>query len=220
MDYSNLINSFLFRGLSSEQLEIMLEKNPPYLCSYRRGEEIYSSTHEEKLVGFIVSGRCEVRITKADGNRVVLNTLSDGASFGILSVYSSETYPTQLFALKNSEILFFTSEQIRDFVNSNLQIATNLIEFLAGRISFLNKKIVTFSGTRVEDRLSAYLLSEAYERNSYEFDFNCCRTANEINAGRASVYRALDSLEKLDIISFNNKKIIINDPRGLERNIK
>lgn len=215
-----LKDSFLFRGMTPEEIESIISKSPPTVISFRRGQEVFSSTSGQKQVGFILGGRCEVRLSRPDGYRTVLNILSPTDSFGILSVYSAEAFPTQIFATKNSEIIYFTDEQIKDFVNSNLQISSNLINFLAGRIQFLNKKVATFSGVRASDRLAAFILCESERLGADSFDFNCQKTAEEINAGRASVYRAISTLTELGLISFSNKKIQINDREGLERIIK
>jgi CRP-like cAMP-binding protein len=212
-----LMKSFLFSGLDEELIVAILKQSPPTVSSYKRGEMIYSSLSEAPMVGFILSGRCEIRLARDSGNKTVLNILSEGDSFGVLSVYSPDEFPTQIFATKNSDILFFTAEQIREFVNNYSQISANLINFLANRIVFLNKKIATFSGCRVENRLAAFLLSESERQGCLEFAFNCNKTAEEINAGRASVYRAIDSLVADGLVSFVDKKIYINDREGLER---
>lgn len=211
-----LRSTFLFRGVGDEALNTLLSENPPYTVSYKRGDAVYSSS-DRRLVGFIMNGECEIRRTRSDGSRVVLNNLREKDSFGILSVFSREEFPTQIFALRNSQILYFSESQIKHFVNNYSQIATNLIDFLVGRVNFLNKKIATFSGTRVEDRLSAFLLCQTHEYGSDSFPFNCQKTAEEINAGRASVYRALTSLEEAGLILLDNKKIYIKDRDGLER---
>ena len=208
---------FLFSGVNKKALSALIEENPPERRLYKRGELIYSSLSQEKLVGFVVEGKCEIRRDKSDGSRILLNTLGPSDSFGVLSVYSEEEFPTQIFAVKNSEILFFSADQIRHFVNNNSHIATNMINFLAGRISFLNKKIATFSGTRVEDRLAAFLICEAEKQGESSFPFNCQKTAKEINAGRASVYRALSAFEESGLISLVDKKIYLKDLQGLER---
>ena len=213
----NFLNdTFLFHGMDKEILEKIVLENPPHLVSYKRGDLVYSSADDNK-VGFILNGQCEIRRPKTDGSRTVLNVLSEKDSFGILSVFSKEDFPSQIFALRNSEVLYFSGEQIKHFVNSNLQISLNLINFLVGRVNFLNKKIATFSGTRVEDRLAAFLLCQADQRSSLSFPINYLKTAEEINAGRASVYRALASLEEAGLISVYDKKIIIKDLDGLER---
>ncbi|MBO7196919.1 MAG: Crp/Fnr family transcriptional regulator [Clostridia bacterium] len=177
---------------------------------------IFSSETDEKKVGFVHSGRCEIQIPKEDGSKTVLNILAKGDSFGILSLYA-EDFPTQILATKNSEIIFFSAEQIAYFVNNYSQISSNLINFLANRIIFLNKKIATFSGNRVENRLAAFLLCESSRTGCSSFPFNRQKTAEEINAGRASVYRALDSLINEELIKLTDKQITILDREGLER---
>lgn len=169
------------------------------------------------MVGFVLSGRCEIGLNRGEGSKTVLNILSEGDSFGVLSVYSDDEFPTRVYATKNSEILFFTADQIRDFANNYSQISSNIILFLANRISFLNKKIATFSGIRVENRLATFLLSESVRNKSHSFPFNCNKTAEAINAGRASVYRAIASLEEEGLISLVEKIIYIKDHEGLER---
>ena len=211
-----LLKSFLFAGISEEALKILLEEKPPTQVSFKRGELIYSS-EGDAMVGFIISGRCEVRLNRGSGGKTVLNTLTEADSFGILSVYSEDEFPTCVYATKNSEVLFFTAEQIQHFVNNNAKISANLIKFLANRISFLNKKILTFSGNSVEKRLAAYLINESKKRSEPSFPFNHNKTAEEINAGRASVYRALASLEAEGLISVKDKKINMIDQKGLER---
>lgn len=213
---SFLSKTFLFRDVDDEELEKIISENPPIVKTYKRGETVYSSLSKESSVGFVFSGRCEVRLDRC-GGRTVLNILSEYDSFGVMSVYSAEEFPTHIFATKNSEIVMFTDVQIKYFVNSNSQISSNLIDFLINRISFLNKKIATFSASTVENRLAVFLLSEYDKLGSLTFPFNCQKTAEEINAGRASVYRALSSLEVDNIISIVDKKIYITDLEGLER---
>lgn len=214
---NTLSKSFLFSGINQDLLGEIISRSPPKAISYKRGELVYSSTNEESLVGFVLSGRCEIRLDRNSGAKTVLNVLGESDTFGILSVYSSEEFPTRIYATKNSEILFFTADQIRSFVNENSQISANLIRFLSNRISFLNRKIATFSCPSVEDRLATFLLSQRERLGSDEFPFNAQKTAEEINAGRASIYRAISSLEEANLISLINKKIYIKDLKGLER---
>ena len=220
MEFKDFLKkTFLFSDVAEVDLTQLLIQNPPALINYKRGDMIYSSQNE-KAIGFIVDGRCEIRREKADGNRVVLNVLKEYDAFGVLSVFSKEEFPTQIFATKNCTVLYFIDSQIKYFVNNCSQISLNLIEFLANRICFLNKKIATFSGTRVEERLAAFLICEREKYASDCFPFNYQKTSEEINAGRASVYRAIASLEHEQILRLTDKKIQIMDFSMLERIIK
>lgn len=212
-----LETSFLFRGIEEKELTDLLSHNSPELLQYKRGELIYSSESIRPLVGFVISGECEVIRERSDGSTVLLNCLSAGESFGILSVFSDEEFPTRVLASRGCEIAFFTDEQIGYFISASGVINMNLITFMAGRIAFLNKRIATFSGSRATDRLAAYLLIEMAKYGKDSFPFSYVKCGEEINAGRASVYRAVASLEAEGLINVTDKKVQILDPQGLER---
>ena len=216
---NQLSKSFLFSGIEDTLLEKIINENPPCLKSYKRGELIYSSADERGLVGFIASGRCEVRLDR-DGSKTVINLLSESDSFGILSVYSKEDFPTRIFAAVNTTVIFFDEHKIRNFVNNYSQISANLIDFLCERINFLNKKIATLSSSTVEEKLVNFLISEYRKRNSESFPFNRMKTAESIGAGRASIYRAIASLTDEELIRVDDKTVYIIDLKGLERKIK
>lgn len=218
--YKILSESFLFSGIEEDELHRLISDNPPEILSYKRGELVYSSADAKSKVGFVASGRCEIRLDRQDGSKTLLNSLTESDSFGVLTVYSEEAFPTRVYAAICSSIIFFSDTQIKDFVNNNSQISANLIHFLTDRISFLNKKIATLSQGRVEEKLAAELLSESKKFSSLEFDFNCKKGGERIGAGRASVYRAISSLEAEGLIKFDNKKIYILNQKGLERMTK
>jgi len=207
---------FLFQGLNDTVISEISSSENLEIRSFSRQETIYSPTEYERKLGFVISGRCEVRITKPDSSTVILNTLNEGDAFGVLTVFAEcEEFPTEIFASKRSEVLFISRNTALSLVKKYPEIAMNVIEFLAGRIHYLNNEIATFSGTRVENRLASFLL-RAYKDSGEEFDFNCKKTSEAINAGRASVYRALDSMAESGIISYCDKKIKILNPKGLK----
>ena len=85
-----------------------------------------------------------------------------------------------------------------------------MIEFLAERVSFLNKKIATISAGAVEDKLSRYLVGLYDQFGSTIDGFNKQNVAKILGAGRASLYRALTSLSEKGAIKIekNSLKII------------
>lgn len=213
----DLSNFFLFRDLDQKTIEHILFNYPPEIIFFKRGEIVFPTIRKSDGVGIVLEGKCEVRRTRCDSNNVVLNVLAPYDSFGILSVFSNDKFPTDIFASTNSKIMFFTKDQIIEIVNNYSQISMNLIQFLANRVSFLNEKIATFSESTVEKKLALYILNEVNKLNAFDFPLNVKKCSEEINVGRASVYRALSSLVDTGFISFNNKKIYINNLDGIER---
>ena len=102
-------------------------------------------------------------------------------------------------------------------IEKNHIISLNVIGFLTERITFLNDRIAAFSGVSVEEKLVNYILGLRKRYGSDEFEFNKKRSAEAISCGRASLYRAMDSLANAGYVSFDNKKVYILDQQGLER---
>ncbi len=212
---------FLFSALPSDKLFAAVSECEPELRAFERNDMIYTPENYEKEIGFIFSGECEILRRKNDGSYVVLNTLKSGDSFGILAVLSDESeYPTAISARTDSEVLFIKKSRLLRLIRHYPTVAMNVIGFLTKKISFLNKKIATFSSESVEEKMRRFILGEYEKIGATEFQLNCKKCSEAISAGRASVYRGLDALSKCGIIKYENKKITILDLDGLERTKK
>ncbi len=209
---------FIFKGITEDKLSSILECTAVEVCEYSRGETIYSQDEFEAKIGFVLEGKCAVKRPKSDGSSVVLNILEKYDSFGITAAFSEEEhFPTEISAMRGCELLFIRRNDVIELVKNNSTVAMNVIEFLVNRISFLNKKITTFTHSRAENKLANHILNEYYKNSSVKISFNCKKAAEALNIGRASVYRSLETLCRDGIISYDSKKIYINDLEGLER---
>ena len=213
-----LLDTFIFSSiLRKDALNILSEINYE-VKSFSHGDSIYSPSHYEKKIGFVLSGECVINKLKSDGSLVPLNTIKPGDSFGILAVLScKDEYPTQIVASRNSEILFIPQNDFLSILKKHSEVAMNVISFLSEKISFLNSKISTFASDNIEQKLASYIISEYKKNSKTEFPFNCKKTAESLNVGRASLYRAINSLSKAGYINLINKKIYILDLNSLER---
>lgn len=218
--YSVFNKLFIFNGISETECKRIAEEFSPITMQYEKGDLIFSKERNGAAVGFLLSGECEIIRRRQDETPVPLNRLLPYDSFGILSVFSqNEDFPTEIYARKATSVLFFSSEDVFALIDQYPQISLNIIRFLSERIAFLNKKIAAFSGGSVEQKL-ATLLYNKYRAQGDEFLLNCKRCSEVLGVGRASVYRALNSLIEDGYVIFENKKIKIICPEGLERNTK
>ena len=209
MDYNSILkSSFLFCDLQDEQIKEITDSSNIRSRSLQRGDKILFN-NEAKCLVFLISGRLDVLSEKGEGGFVVLNRLTDGAVFGLLSVFSDEDFPTSVVASLNSEILILPKKDLIEIIEKYPKVSKKIIYFMADRINFLNKKIATFSGTRVDDRLFSYLLSKSEKEKTKVFPLNCKKCSEAINAGRASVYRAIELLANEGVINFENKIITL-----------
>lgn len=213
-----LSHTFLFEGLSFDDIRRLVLEYPFYELTFDKGDVICSSHCGNDRIGFVRSGGCTVSREHSDGSLTPLNTLCENSSFGILSAFTPEDdYPTTVISGRQTSIVFIGRDNLVALMKKEPSISFNVARFLADRVVFLNNKIKTFSSGSVMEKLSCYLASECDNRASTSFFLNVKKTAEILNTGRASLYRSLDSLADEGIISFDNKKITINDLDGLRR---
>ena len=220
-NYASLLkNTFLFKGIKENDITALLADISIEECEYQRGELIYSPDEFEHKLGIVIDGECLVG-RQSSGSFVPLNTIGKYGSFGILAVFSvRDEFPTLVKAKGACSICFFSADSVRTLIKRNPTVAMNIIEFFAKKVGFLNDKIASFSGSSIEEKLAGYIIELQRKNASLIFDFNKKKSAESLNCGRASLYRAISSLESGGYISFESKKIIINDLKGLERILK
>ena len=212
---------FLFKDVDNEIIDRLIDKISPEVKEFERNELIYSPLVYEEKIGFIIEGACEVRRVHTYGAYTPLNLLKPGDPFGIIPVLATEPqFPTEIYAKKHSAVLFITKTDFLHLMSISSAVALNVNRFLADRIVFLNSKIRTFSGSSAEEKLVNYILTASRTASSTSFPFNRKRTSELLNIGRASLYRALDSLRERGLITYDTKKIYIIDLAGLERKSK
>ena len=209
-DFLFLSKTFLFAGLSFEDIDRLPKKISSEALIFSKGERADLNFLESKKIAFVFSGECVVM-----KDELVLNTLKKGDSFGILSVFSDEPYPTSVIAKKETKILFLNHDDLNMLITQLPAVSMNVIRFLAGRVTFLNQKVATLGGTTVEDKCIAFLREE-YRKNGAFIPFPISGVARKIRAGRASLYRALASLEKKDVLIYHDNAVEILHPDYIE----
>ncbi|MBO5945180.1 MAG: Crp/Fnr family transcriptional regulator, partial [Clostridia bacterium] len=173
-----LKNLFLFEGLENTVLSKIEKELEWTVRAYPAGQDIYSPEEFKHEIGFVLDGECAVERIKNEG-RMQLNILKKYASFGVLAAFlCDEEFPTAVRAKKASVILFITRDQLQALIKSCPEISLKIINFMGERISFLNKKIATFSSDNVEQKISYHLVNLSNQSNLTELKNNyTCRKA-------------------------------------------
>lgn len=207
---------FPFMGLKDDTLKKIISSIETKNAEYEKGEIILSHDTPASDIGFVINGACEVAKIR-HGDTVPLNTLERYSSFGVLSVFHPDgEFPTSIRAKCRTKIMYISGADMIYLVKHYPTVAMNVIGFLAKRIAFLNDKIATFSGKGTVQKIASYLLSQ-YSKHGDIIPFCGTKIASAVSIGRASLYRALSSLESDGIIKLEQKQIIIISPDGLER---
>ena len=208
MDYSNL---FIFNNLDSDSINA-ISKTFQKGQHFKKGEVIYSKDTFKNAIGFVLSG---VVVAVANNhNETLLKTFTENMCFGVAAIFGgSDSYISTITAKTDCEILFVTENELKSIFKEYPLVAINYITFLSNKVRFLNEKLRVISCMSAEDTLMTYFSSVADSENYTIIPQNMTAFAKMLGLSRATLYRALDVLEKNgNILRENNKlKVIKNE---------
>lgn len=202
-----LCNTVLFRNTDKKLTEELLtEKNSVLLA--KKGETIYTPEKFSRSLGIVIDGVCRAKNTC--GNKsVLLNEFRSGDIFGAAALFTDDDcYVSEIEAVSDCTIIFITQNTAENFIEQDSMFAKNYITFLSDKIRFLNRKINRFTAKTPEDRLLEYLkVQPISEDGSIILSTDMRRLANILGISRASLYRALDTLQSENKIVKNGNAI-------------
>jgi len=192
-EYPSLKNVILFYEISEESINNILQKCNTTPVKFSKNELIYSPVETAHKLGIILSGKAVVY--SADPERkVLLRTLEKSQIFGISNLFSEkDSFSTNIIAKTECVVLFLSSSSVSNMLQENKAFLHNYIEYLSDRIRFLNRKITYFTAGSAERRLCLYLCSLS-DNDTLEIKCNMSDLADMLDIGRASLYRAFDTI--------------------------
>ena len=187
-------------------------QNAEKIC-FSKGDIIASSGENSRKLGIILKGRAEV--TK-DSGRVKMSVISKGDIFGAITLFGNNSgFLTDITAAEKCEAVFFSPESIERILSEDGETARCYIGYLSDRISFLNGKIDSYTGTSSSAKLACWLLKNTQQNE--EIILSMTKLCGLLNISRASIYRAFDELENGECVERNGKNIKVTDREKLKR---
>lgn len=213
----NIINDIilatsLFRGISEDERKLICEilNNGGYsLCEYRAGEFI----EYDGCAVIVAEGTVDIEMSEMTGT--ILRTVKSGDIFGIGMMYAAkQTYVTRAITRSTAKLVFIPKERLDDILSVSPHSAMNLIRILSDKISFLNRRIMTFTASDAEIRVALFLYNLAFEQDIasdpvLRLADTYTAIAKKLSIGRASLYRILDKFADNGIIQRNDRNITV-----------
>ncbi len=204
-------NSPLFKSALPSTVEYAV--NNCVICKTQKGEKFNT---ENLSIFIILDGSASVYgVSKTQP--VILNTLKVGRVFGMASLFGEKCLSTSIIAKNTCTYAVITQNCIEEMLKRDIGFTKNYICFLSDKIRFLNKKIAFFTSGSAEKTVAGYLLSLPIEDNTVKIEMNMTKLAQNLDIGRASLYRAFDSLEANCFITRENNIIKITSPEEFKK---
>lgn len=193
--------SFLLRNVPEEGLEFCLSE--AYIQQALRGEVLYSPERFQRCLGLVLSGR--VRVSRKE---LFVAVLEKGDWFGAAALFTErDEFPSTLTALTECTVLFIPQQTIKQLMSRWPQAGENYVRYLSGRIGFLSDRLNSLAAGSAEEKVEQFLLRSADETGV--FTGSATAIAQALGLGRASIYRAFETLESRGVITRDGKHICL-----------
>lgn len=212
-DVEKIIKSVpIFKNVNEKTVKYLLEN-----CSVLECKKNDAFDTEKSSLFVILKGNASVYgVSKT--KPVILNTLSEGKLFGMASLFGENCGMTVIRAKENCTYAVLAQNCVEEMLKNDIVFTKNYICFLSDKIRFLNKKIAFFTSGSAEKTVAGYILSlPVNSDNTVKIEMSLSKLSQHLDIGRASLYRALDTLEENGFICRNNNVIKITSPEEFKK---
>lgn len=196
----------IFENTNKKTIIYAIDKSKVLCC--KKGELLFDSKRNAPCLYIILKGSASV-FGQSKNKPVILNTLAEGKLFGMASLFGEKCNSTTIVAKEDCSFVLIPQECVEHMLGLDVDFAKNYIRFLSEKIRFLNKKITFFTSENTEKKVAKFILSLPYdtETNCVTLDIKIAKLAQNLDIGRASLYRAFDLLEEKGFLKKENNVI-------------
>ncbi len=210
-----LENNSILSAAKRDNLKYIIEHGFCRLVHHARGDVILSPDNPERQLILIISGSADVYSSK-NGEGIMLRKLEAGNLSGVSNLFADSPFESCIVAHERCTVLSVAACGVRYLIENDREFAYSYIGFLSDRICYLNNKIKYITAQTPEGKLARYIASLGTD-DVLVLPLPMNAIADILDIGRASLYRAMDTLIDGGYIIRDGKKItVLNRQKMLE----
>ena len=200
----------LFNGMSPMEIGHLLSQEGCRLVHYPAGSTIPS----ERGMMMLLTGSVLIEKQSADGRYLRMREVWPPHAINVPALLAQP--PREVSRLSTPDgcrAVELSRALVTQALMEGGTFSVNLVEFLLGRVVFLNKKITALSGHTAASRLELYLAENAVQKDGVsqvQLPFSLSEFAEHLCVGRASLYRTLDAMEQQGRIRRKGRTIYLS----------
>ncbi|WP_458414255.1 Crp/Fnr family transcriptional regulator [Schinkia sp. CFF1] len=189
-------------------------------ATYKKGEYIFHEEDEAKAVFFVKSGIVKIKKSSQEGKEIVVGIKRSGSLFAENSLFtkSNISYNETAQTLEPTEVLYFLNSDLEEAIAINPGLSRAMIRLMGTELRFFTSTLrdlalldVYSKTVKTLERLAREFGIETQNGIKIEIPLTVQELANIIGSTRESISRVISKLKKQDIITVEEKVIIIND---------
>ncbi len=217
MDYDKLQQAQVFKGLTIDEIEIILGTVPYKVRKFRAGSLIAQQGDQVNSFIIVMSGLVKGEMVDFAGRVIKIEDIPASGALASAFIFGNRNrFPVNVIAQSDGELLVIEKSAFMALLMRNDRILTNFLDLISNRSQFLSEKIKFLNFKTIKGKLAHYILQSAGSSgNSVTFGMTQSELADYFGVARPSIARALGDMEEEGIIEASGKHIKILNRKKL-----
>lgn len=206
----------LFDEIDDGDIPGMLDCLGASIRNVEKHNEILAEGESAAYVGILLSGSAHIASQDFYGNRSIVASIAPGELFAeSFACAGVDTMPVSIVANENCEVMFVHCQRITvgcsNACGYHSRLIYNLLQIVARRNLEFHRKLEITANRTTREKLMAYLLSLAKEKDtdSFTIPYDRQALADYLGVERSAMSAELGKLKKDGIIDFHRSSFTI-----------
>lgn len=215
-----LKNCELFKNIKAPELIDIFSRIKYRVKKFDQDEVIMSEYDDASRLGIIIEGIAEIQKGLPSGKNILIKILGKYQTFGEATLFSNiKSFPVIVISKSKSKVIMINKQELVKLFSANKEVIKNFLGIISNRAIMHNSRLELISENSIRKKISSYLLNEANNNktNTIHLMFSKTKLANFLNIPRPSLSRELKRMKEDGLITFDRRKIVIEDIDRLEQ---
>jgi CRP/FNR family transcriptional regulator, dissimilatory nitrate respiration regulator len=217
MDYSRLLQAPLFKGLTSDEIEKLMDAIPKKIRKYKSGTLLAQAGEQVSALMVVLNGKVTSEMVDYSGRVIKIEDIPAPGSLAPAFIFgSNHRFPVNVIAVEDTELMIIDKPDFIGLLGRNEKILINFLNMISDRSQFLSEKIKFLNFKTIKGKLAQLILQKAGDgKSSIVLEMTQNSLADFFGVARPSVARALGEMEEEGVLDVKAGRITILDRKRL-----
>ncbi|WP_372652593.1 Crp/Fnr family transcriptional regulator [Draconibacterium sp.] len=222
IDYSILVKSPLFNGISEEECRTLCSKIHYQVRKFEKDAIVVQGGEEVTNLFVVLSGSVRGEMIDYSGKTVKIEDIEAPRPLAAAFLFGKENkFPVTVTANKKVEMLAIPVVEFLKLLQLNTRLLRNYLNSISTRAQFLSQKLHFLSFKTIKEKVAHFLLQQAGDRfHSFELKNTQQQLAELFGVTRPSLARVLGEMQNENLIKIEKKTVTLLDKQGLNNLLK
>ena len=212
----------LFQGVPQHDISRLVQA--AHRKRLQAGEFFFLQDDFAERMYVLLQGRVKLTQVGPDGQQVLIKVVTPVNLFALVAMTTAESYLVTAQAAEDSQAIYWTRQELMDFVLQVPQMALNAMRIMAEQLQEIQERFRQVTTERVERRLAHTLIRLAAQTGKRVdegilIDLTLTRQDLAEMSGTTlyTASRMLSRWEEQELVIADRERVIIRNPHGLAK---